>query len=114
MALSDITLKIAEPAISSYCKSRSPEKLKDQIRITYKIRGNSITIYEERVYFKYSSKWSKSQVAQFKFDDKSLKWELFCSDRNLKWHSYMETYPERDITKLLKEVDEDPTGIFWG
>jgi hypothetical protein len=114
MTLSDITLKIAEPAISSFCKSRSPEKLKDQIRITYKIPENSITIYEERVYFKDSSKWSKSQVAQFRFDDKSLKWELYCSDRNSKWFSYIDTNPERDINKLIKEVDEDPTGIFWG
>jgi hypothetical protein len=114
MALSDITLKIAETAVSLFCKSRSPEHLKNQLRVTYKIRGNSITIYEERVYFKDKSKWSKMPVAQFRFDDKSLKWDLYCSDRNDKWHSYIDTFSERDINKLIKEVDEDPTCIFWG
>jgi hypothetical protein len=114
MALSDITLKIAEPMISLFCKTRSLMNLKNQIKISYNIRGNSITIYEERVYFKDISKWSKIPIAQFRFDNKSLKWDLYCTDRNNKWHSYIDTFPERDINKLIKEVDEDPTSIFWG
>jgi hypothetical protein len=114
MTLSNITLKTSEPVISLFCKTRILDNFKDQIRITYKIRRNSITIYEERIYFKDNSKWTKNPVAQFRFDNKSLKWDLYCSDRNNKWHSYSETVPERDINKLIKEVNEDPTGIFWG
>jgi hypothetical protein len=114
MTLSDITLKTSEEAISSFCRNRSPDNLKDQIRITYNIRGNSITIYEERVYFKDKSKWSKKPVAQFRFNKNTVKWFLYCVDRNNKWHSYFEIEPDKNINKLIKEVDEDPTGIFWG
>ena len=114
MKLSDITLKTSEPKISLFCESRILDNLKDQIRVTYNIRGNSITIYEERVHFKDKSKWSKKPVAQFRFDEKTIKWILYCADRNSKWYPYIETEPERDITKLIKDVDEDPIGIFWG
>jgi len=27
---------------------------------------------------------------------------------------YFDTEPTPDLDELLKEVDEDPTGIFWG
>jgi hypothetical protein len=39
-------------------------------------------------------------------------------DRNDRLHPYKELVPEfspeKDLSKLIEEVDEDPTGIFWG
>jgi len=36
------------------------------------------------------------------------------ADRNSKWHVYDEIEPATDFESLLQEVDDDPTGIFWG
>lgn len=41
-------------------------------------------------------------------------WTLYYADRNSKWHLYYEIEPSADFDDLLREVDEDPTGIFWG
>jgi hypothetical protein len=39
---------------------------------------------------------------------------LYCQHRDRRWHAY-EALPEApSLAKLLDEVAEDPTGIFWG
>lgn len=45
---------------------------------------------------------------------KSATWTLYWSDRNDRWHRYELIGPTADIRTLLDEVDQDPTGIFWG
>jgi len=41
-------------------------------------------------------------------------WRLYWADRNSRWHEYVEAGPTYELEDLLREVDEDPTGIFWG
>jgi hypothetical protein len=36
------------------------------------------------------------------------------ADRNSRWFLYDDVAPSRDVGPLLAEIDEDPTGIFWG
>src|SRR3990172_6645364 len=70
--------------------------------------------FEHRPVFRVPSKWTNSKVAQFRYDSASNNWTLYCSDRNGRWHRYTRKRPTEDISKLLLEVDRDPTGIFWG
>lgn len=53
-------------------------------------------------------------IAQFRFDEETRVWALYCADRNTKWHEYYGLEPNKDLDALLKEVDADPTCIFWG
>jgi hypothetical protein len=64
--------------------------------------------------FRDPSVWTESPVAQFRFDEKTKKWDLYCRDRNSKWYLYSEIDSSANFDGLLKEVDRDPTGIFWG
>jgi hypothetical protein len=41
-------------------------------------------------------------------------WELYCLHRDLRWHSYQRMPRAKSFDRLLREVDADPTGIFWG
>jgi hypothetical protein len=34
--------------------------------------------------------------------------------RDLKWHGYEVTPASGDLTRLVKEIDEDPYGCFFG
>ena len=36
------------------------------------------------------------------------------ADSYMMGHLYYDLNPQRDFEMLLKEVDDDPTGIFWG
>jgi hypothetical protein len=41
-------------------------------------------------------------------------WTLQWRDRHGNWRRYADATPTADVTVLLNEIDEDPTGIFWG
>jgi len=58
--------------------------------------------------------WTSMPVAQMRYDNKKGEWTLYCSDRNDKWHEYLDLDPTKNIDAILVEIDEDPTGIFWG
>lgn len=114
MALSELTRKQIDRILTKYCSERLPVYLHDQLRLGFKFRGNSVTLYEERPGFGKPEIWVEIVVAQFRFNPGTKKWVLYYPDRNSKWHEYEMIEPSRNFETLLKEVHEDPTCIFWG
>jgi hypothetical protein len=114
MALPELTKKQIEKTLTAYCKAKAPANLKHKVRVGFKLRGNTVTLYEERPAFGKPDTWVDIVVAQFRFNLQSKEWTLYCADRNSKWHFYYEAEPSKNFEELLKQVDEDPTGIFWG
>ncbi|MCA1678124.1 MAG: DUF3024 domain-containing protein [Actinobacteria bacterium] len=51
---------------------------------------------------------------RFRYDPPERTWSLYCRDRHERWFRYDSIEPARSVVPLLTEVDEDPTGIFWG
>jgi hypothetical protein len=39
---------------------------------------------------------------------------LHWADRNSRWHSYDEIRILSSLDRILQEIDDDPTCIFWG
>ena len=104
----------AEKILDEYCLNAIPEHAQDQLRVGYLSRGMAITLFEMRPVFKRPSKWVSTNVARFRYNKTSKQWTLYCRDRNQKWHIYDGILPSEDFCELLKEVLDDPTGIFWG
>jgi hypothetical protein len=73
-----------------------------------------VTLIENRPALMKPGTWVEIVVAQFRYDPDSKLWRLYCADRNSRWHEYWDTDPTSDFQSLLREVDEDPTCIFWG
>jgi hypothetical protein len=114
MALPSFNRSLVEAKLKEYCERRIPIHARSSVRLTYNIRGNSVTLNEERPLFTDPSKWVATAVAQFRFNPHTSEWTLYCADRNSRWHDYTESDPDPKIEALLKAVDEDVTGIFWG
>ena len=114
MALPALTRQLIETKLKNYCEKRIPEDVRSSVRMSFKIRGNSVTLNEERPQFRDPSVWVEIPIAQFRFDPRTSKWTLYCADRNGRWHEYIDSEPEERIGTLLRHVDEDETGIFWG
>lgn len=114
MAIPAFIRNSIEQNLKNYCESKVPEKVRDKLRICFKIRGNSIVLFEERPSFPDKSVWVDIFVAQFRFNPENGKWTLYWADRNSRWHIYDDFLPSKNFNVLLKEVDNDPTGIFWG
>ena len=114
MPLPELIRKLVESKLSDYCDNKVPFHVRDRVRLTYKIRGNMVTLLEERPRWDApeDSEWVKSKVAQFRFDPENKQWSLYWRDRNGKWHPYTQLRPMDNIEHLIAEVDNDPTGIF--
>ena len=114
MPLPELIRQDVEAKLTSYCGNRVPAHLRDEIRVGFELRGNAVTLFEERPHWKDKSKWVHRVVAQFRFDPSKRQWTLYCADRNSRWHRYPDPPPSKLVDSLLKEVDLDSTGVFWG
>lgn len=114
MALSEFEQKRIEKLFSDFARARVPAQLHDQIRIEFQIKGDEVRLFESRPHYQNRSTWFSTSIARFKKDPQTAAWQLYCADRNDKWHVYRDCPPNRDIEKLLAEVGRDRTGIFWG
>lgn len=103
-------------AVRSFCENKIPAQHRDKLRVEHGVRGKTITIYECRPPWhpNLGPDWTRHVVAQLRYDPNHLHWRLYCADRNSRWHHYDMTEPTPDINELITEIDEDPTGIFWG
>lgn len=114
MALPPLIRELVETKLKKYFAKRITAHARSSIRLTFKIRGNSVTLTEERPLFVDPSEWVGIPFAQLRFNPETTKWTLYCADRNARWHEYLESEPEQKIETLIRHIDEDVTGIFSG
>jgi hypothetical protein len=114
LALPELTRRIVESQLDTFCERRVPPHVRDQVRLVYEIRGNNVTLLEERPYFLDPSTWTRMRIARVRFDQTSRRWKLYWRDRNGRWHDYTRLRPTPNLETVLAEIDLDPTGIFWG
>ena len=114
MALPEIQKAKATKTLEKFCNDRVPPHVRDKLRLEFEISGNYITLLEVRPVWDDPSRYTRSGVVKFRWITKDMKWSLYWRDRNLKWHLYEQCLPTPDFDLLVKEVDRDPTGIFWG
>ncbi len=115
MPLTELIKKSAENKIRAFCENRVPPHARNQVRLAFKFRGSAITIFEERApWSKDLKEWTSLPVAQIRYIEKTNRWQLFCADRNSRWHKYLSKESISDIDAILEEISKDPTHIFWG
>jgi len=103
-----------EEILAKYCEEKIPERVKDKIRLLCKLRGNSVTLIESRPYYMDHSRWTETNIAQFRFNPETENWLLYWQDSKDRWHLYENARPTKKFSSILKKVDEDQTGVFWG
>ncbi|MFI5035870.1 MAG: DUF3024 domain-containing protein [Acidimicrobiales bacterium] len=101
--------------IHEYAARQVPPELQDQIRMEVDIRGRTVTIFERRPPWRedFGPEWTREGVARMKYDAESKRWTLYWSDSNERWHIFGLITPGT-IEKILREVEQDRTNIFWG
>ncbi|KOP67241.1 hypothetical protein AMS62_19805 [Bacillus sp. FJAT-18019] len=109
--MDDFTKRRVMKIMDNYTKNKTPKHLQNQLKLNYKIRGNNITLIEERPAF-MSDQWVQLDVAQFRLDQG--KWKIYWRDSKKKWHFIDDIQPDEDFEKQLNIVDNDNRGMFWG
>lgn len=114
MPLSEFERQRVTRVFSTYCEMKVPHHVSDKFRVEFELRGGEIKLFESRPHWRDKSQWTSQKVARFKKDINTNSWQLYYADKNERWHLF-EPYPaDKDIEKLLAEVEKDATGIFWG
>ncbi len=114
MPFSEIELKHIKNTVGKMCERRSPALLRDKLRITFQIKGHDVTVYEERPRWNDPQQWTSTPMAKFKYIRKDNVWKLYWMRRDLKFHSYEMPRGTKTLEALVKEVDSDPHGAFFG
>ena len=106
------TRKRAEQIMAEYCGRRVPEKLRNDVKPGFRIRGNFVTLVDEERSFMDKSSWVEIPVAQFRFNPMSSYWTLYWPDRNTRWHVFHVVPPSRRLEDLIQVVHDNPFGAF--
>jgi len=114
MPFTEIELKRIENTVGKMCKKRSPVQLRDKLRTSFEIKDYEVIIYEERPRWNDPQEWLNSPIAKFKHIRKDKIWKLYWMRQDMKWHTYFGLNSSKDLEDLVKEVDNDPHGAFWG
>jgi hypothetical protein len=103
-------------AVRRYCENKIPAQHRDKARVEYAVRGKHITIFESQPPLNpdLGPVWIRRPVAQLRYEPTDHHWRLYCADRNDRWHYYDIVEPTPRLGELIDEIDDDPTGIFWG
>jgi hypothetical protein len=113
MAIPELERARAERALRRVC-DKVPAHIRDELEHDFRVVRSDIELFERRPHYLERDRKIEHVVAKFRYNARRGSWTLYWSDRNLRWHSYEGLEGRRDFLELLREVEKDPTGIFWG
>lgn len=114
MAFSDAELATIDKALGGLCERHSPPDLADQLRTVYEVDRLAVTLYEERPDWRGSGEWMRTPVARFRYVRRADEWELYWMRADLKWHFYEPAGRVRRLSTLVRDVERDEYGCFFG
>lgn len=93
-----------------------PERARDEVRVEVEEDDGALTIVERRAPWSedLGPEWSRRPVARLRYAQSRAQWTLYWSDRNQQFREYDRVGPTAHVDDLLAEIEQDPTGIFWG
>jgi len=114
MALSEFETKKAEKLVASFVeKHRPPAHIRNEVDVAYRVKNQSVEIFEIRPKWDDPSEKLEIPVAKTTYVKVHKLWKLYWQRADLKWHSY-EPFPEaRYLEDVLKVVGEDEHHCFW-
>ena len=111
--LPELLQRQATLLLDKFCQNRVPCERFQGLRLGYCVAASHITLHEERRN-PAGEGWLRCPVARFCYSPDLNQWVLYSIDRQLRWHIYQNIKPSLNLNHLIKALDEDPTGIFWG
>jgi hypothetical protein len=106
--------------VGEYCKIKNIDKKKDNKKLRYESKGNTITIFDGLINLDEINKnlspneqYKKLEfpIIQIRFNNKKGNWRLYWEDFG-NWVLYSELKPTKSIERIIKEIESDPIGIF--
>ena len=114
MAFSEKELSRIKHEVGGLCKRRAPAHLKDELRLGYTITNHNVLIRESRPDWRNPSEWIESDVAKLRYVRSGDEWRLYWKRASGKWWLYEPHSPSKSLSSMVKEIDIDSDGCFFG
>lgn len=115
MVLSEFEVKKCETAIAAFMKKRRPPPhIRRELDLGYRIKGQSIEIYEIRPEWRNPKNAIEIPVAKSIYVKIRGTWKVFWQRQDLKWHRYDRDPEVKSVEAFLALVDRDENGCFFG
>ena len=115
MAFSEFETKRIQKILERYIeKNRPPENLRDEVDLSFRIKGQSVEIFEIHQFWNNPEEKIEEPVAKATYVKSRNLWKVYWQRADLKWHQY-EPDPEADsIEDFIDIVENDEYACFFG
>lgn len=115
MAISEFEIKRYEKIVGDYIeKRRPPAEVRDQVDLGFRIKGQSIVIFEIREVWNQPDQKVEIDIAKATYVKRHKIWKIYWQRADLKWHRYDPTPEANSVEEFLNIVEEDEWCCFWG
>lgn len=115
MAVSEFELRKIEKEVASFVeRRRPPPRIRDEVDLGYRVKGQSVEIFEIRRLWRHPGEKIEEAVAKATYVKTHGIWKVYWQRADLKWHRY-DPVPEVDsLSDFLNLVDHDEYACFFG
>jgi hypothetical protein len=115
MAFSEFDIKKCEKLVEQFVqKRRPPPHIRNELDLGFRVKGQSVEIFEIRPMWRNPSKKIEEAVAKSTYVKTQGVWKVYWQRADLKWHRY-DPMPEVDsLEEFLALVDRDEYACFFG
>ena len=115
MALSEFEIKKCEKLVGDFVdKRRPPPHIRDQVDLGFRVKGQSVEIFEIRPLWNDPERKIEEAVAKTTYVKKSKVWNVYWQRADLKWHRYDPRPSVESLEEFLELVEIDEYACFFG
>jgi hypothetical protein len=115
MAFSEFEEKRYDKAIRTFLnRRRPPVNVRNEVDLGYRIKGQSVEIFEIRPFWSNSEEKIEEAVAKSTYIKKQKIWKVYWQRADLKWHRYDPDPEVNSLQAFLDIVERDEYACFFG
>lgn len=115
MALSEFEIKKFEKEVGAFIeKRRPPPHIRHEIDLGYRMKGQSVEIFELRPRWDDPEEKIEESVAKATYVKTQKVWKVYWQRADLKWHRYDPDPEVKTLAEFLRLVDDDEYACFFG
>jgi hypothetical protein len=95
-------------------KRRPPVHLRDQVDLSFRIKNQSIEIFEIRAAFNDPQRTVEIPVAKTTWVKTQKVWRVFWPRADMKWHRYTPQPEVKTLEEFIDAVEADEYACFFG
>ncbi|MGR9073938.1 MAG: DUF3024 domain-containing protein [Gammaproteobacteria bacterium] len=115
MSFSEFEIKRYNKLAGDYVESRRPPShVRPQLDLGYRLKGQSVEIFEKRPRWDNPQEEIEEAVAKATYVKRQNLWKVYCQRQDLKWHRYDPVPEVQTFDEFLALVEDDRFGCFFG